>query len=172
MAGLWLGSGHRRGLIPIPREFWWSPNALETFETGDWTRRRRRTSGAWSMKGPSNPYETFPVVVADAALAMPPDISPAPSPPEVPTLEQPQSPSIAEREPVPQSEDPIWSQIVEPHFDAEVRRNGPFPSLGKAREAVKSLLQDREKAAPHDRTIERRLNAYRSGWFRKGQRGA
>lgn len=64
--------------------------------------------------------------------------------------------------------DPIWSELIEPHFDLEVARNGPFLSLGTARDAVIELLQAKRKAVLHDRTIERHINKYRPGWVKRG----
>ncbi len=60
----------------------------------------------------------------------------------------------------------IWSELIEPHFDNEVKLDGPFPSLGSARDAVILLLQERGKAVPHTRTIERRIRAHRPNWVR------
>ena len=59
----------------------------------------------------------------------------------------------------------IWAEIVEPHFDPLVESNGPFPSLGEARTAVRRLLKARKKAVPHNRTIERWLNDHHPRWF-------
>jgi hypothetical protein len=59
----------------------------------------------------------------------------------------------------------IW-EMVELHFDDLIGKEGgpPYPTLGKARDAVKQFLTDSKKALPVDRTIERRINKHRPNW--------
>ena len=66
----------------------------------------------------------------------------------------------------------IWEEIIHPHFDEEVKVKGPFPSLGSARDAAILLLEDRKKAVPHHRTIEKHITMHRPGWIKGGVRGA
>jgi hypothetical protein len=60
-----------------------------------------------------------------------------------------------------------WAK-VQPQFDDLVDRDGPFPSLGSARESVKLLLKEKKLSRLNDRTIERWINKHRPQWVRKG----
>jgi hypothetical protein len=58
-----------------------------------------------------------------------------------------------------------WAK-VQPHFDHLVDCDGPFPSLGSARESVKLLLKEKKLGRLNDRTIERWINKHRPQWVR------
>jgi hypothetical protein len=60
-----------------------------------------------------------------------------------------------------------WAK-VQPHFDHLVDRNGPFPSLGSARDAVKLFLEEKRLGLMDDRTIERWINRHRPQWRLEG----
>jgi hypothetical protein len=58
-----------------------------------------------------------------------------------------------------------WAK-VQPHFDKLVDREGPFPSLGSARDSVKLFLDEKKLGQLDDRTIERWINKHRPHWVR------
>ena len=58
-----------------------------------------------------------------------------------------------------------WAK-VQPHFDHLVDRDGPFPSLGSARDSVKLLLKEKKLGRMDDRTIERWIRKHRPQWVR------
>jgi hypothetical protein len=58
-----------------------------------------------------------------------------------------------------------WAK-VQPHFDHLVDCDGPFPSLGSARDSVKLLLKEKKLGRLNDRTIERWINKHRPQWVR------
>jgi hypothetical protein len=58
-----------------------------------------------------------------------------------------------------------WEK-VQPHFDKLVDQEGPFPSLGSARDSVKLFLTEKNLSRLDDRTIERWINRHRPHWVR------
>jgi hypothetical protein len=121
----------------------------------------RRDAREFSLR--KNILKPAPTRLETMLALYPGDAAPVVSPPEQ-NREKARPGAAAARPKGGNPPHPIWSELVEPHFDDEVKRNGPFPSLGKARDAVIGLLQEKKKAVPHDRTIERHIRKYRPGW--------
>jgi len=77
-----------------------------------------------------------------------------------PQATSPAKSSVPKRNPGQRPSDD-WTKIAA-HFDKEK----PFPSLGRARDAVKGFLTEKELSLMHDRTIERWIMKNRSHWIR------
>jgi hypothetical protein len=57
----------------------------------------------------------------------------------------------------------VWD-TVDPHFDTLVETDGPYPSLGSARENVKLFLKEKQLSVLDDRTIERHITGKKPHW--------
>jgi hypothetical protein len=68
----------------------------------------------------------------------------------------------------------VWVDNIEPYLDQETKRNGKFPSLSSAAEAVIGFLKNSRKVCPNERTIRKWLGAHpqRRRWIRGGRNRA
>ena len=65
-----------------------------------------------------------------------------------------------------QRDSPVWRETIVPHFDPLAEKNGPFPSLGSASEAVRLYLEGQNLNQMDPRTRERWIKKNRPDWFK------